>query len=124
MKGRKLIPGIFCFSAIAMFIVFVTSAPAQEKTPSIEPKEKQATASPISFPDGAATPSETCGGCHVAIYNEFASGIGSDMKYNKMVLLSPKENPIALPASVPTSASAHALAGVDPFPMHARETEE
>jgi nitrate/TMAO reductase-like tetraheme cytochrome c subunit len=124
MKNSKLTLRAFCLSAIAMLIMFMTNAHALEQMPTKEPTEKQATASTIKFPDGAATSSETCGGCHVAIYNEFAAGIGSDMKYNRMVLLSPKENPLALPASVPTSASAHAVAGIDPFPMHARETEE
>jgi hypothetical protein len=124
MKSRKLILRVLCFSSIAMLIVFATNTLAQEMIPAKEPKEKQATASAIRFPDGAATSPETCGGCHVAIYNEFASGIGSDMKYNKIVLLSPKESPLVLPASVPTSASAHAVAGVDPFPIHAREAEE
>src|SRR5512147_306943 len=54
MKNRKLMLRVLCLSSIAMLIVFVTNALAQEMIPAKVPKEKQATASKISFPDGAA----------------------------------------------------------------------
>ncbi|HXY53217.1 MAG TPA: cytochrome c3 family protein [Nitrospirota bacterium] len=100
----------------ALFFLFINTAGAEDKTSLSAPT--------LSFPDGAATSSETCGGCHVSIYQEFVMGFGSDMKYNQMVLLSPKEKPFALPSNVSSSASAHAAAGIDPFPIHAREAEE
>src|SRR5512139_2218110 len=87
-------------------------------------KEKQESAATMSFPEGTATPSELCGGCHRAIYREYALGFGSDTKYKKMVLVSAKEPPFTMPAHVSSSATAHAAAGIDPFPIHAREAEE
>ncbi len=87
-------------------------------------KDKQEPAVTLSFPDGTATPSELCGGCHRAIYREFALGFGSDTKYKKMVLVSSKEQPFSLPANVSSSTTAHAAAGIDPFPIHARAAEE
>lgn len=87
-------------------------------------KDKLESAGTMTFPQGTATPSEECGGCHRAIYREFAFGFGSDTKYKKMVLLSAKERPFTLPANVSSTSTAHATAGVDPFPIHARESEE
>lgn len=77
----------------------------------------------VSFPAGTATSSELCGGCHIAVYREYSKGFGSDTKYQKMVLVSAKEAPLTLPASVSVSSTAHAFAGVDPFPVHARGNE-
>src|SRR6185369_6141962 len=34
-------------------------------------------AEPLNFPQGTATPSEVCGKCHKAIYNEFAHAFGA-----------------------------------------------
>jgi mono/diheme cytochrome c family protein len=75
------------------------------------------------FPQGTATPSEVCGECHKAIYNEFAFGFGSDLDYKNITLKSPQDKPLKLPAQVSASATSHALAGVDPFPIHARGLE-
>jgi mono/diheme cytochrome c family protein len=75
------------------------------------------------FPQGTATPSEVCGECHKAIYNEFAYGFGSDLEYKTMTLKSPQDKQLTLPAQVSASATSHALAGVDPFPIHARGLE-
>lgn len=76
------------------------------------------------FPQGTATPSEVCGECHKAIYREFAFGFGSDLQYKDITLRSPKDKRLKLPANVSASATAHAFAGVDPFSIHARESEE
>lgn len=78
----------------------------------------------MQFPDGTATTSETCGACHKAIYREFAFGFGGDIHSKDMNLKSATDKRLNLPASVSGGATAHAFAGVDPFPMHARETEE
>jgi nitrate/TMAO reductase-like tetraheme cytochrome c subunit len=81
-------------------------------------------AEPLNFPQGTATPSEVCGKCHKAIYNEFAHGFGADIHYSDITLKSAKENKLNLPAGVSGSVTAHAFAGVDPFPAHARDVEE
>ncbi|HYM07266.1 MAG TPA: hypothetical protein VEU11_11960 [Terriglobales bacterium] len=76
------------------------------------------------FPLGTATPSENCGACHQAIYREFAWGFGADLKFKGMIDQSVKESRLVLPANVASGATAHAVAGVDPFPIHARDVEE
>jgi hypothetical protein len=80
---------------------------------------------PLDFPQGTATPSEVCGACHQAIYREFATGFGSDLRYRATLYRSPEGNRLlGLPASVSASGTAHALASTDPFPTHARMVEE
>ncbi len=79
--------------------------------------------SPGGFPQGTATPSEDCGKCHRAIYREFAYGFGADLKFGGMVLQSLREDQLFLPGNFAPGATAHSVAGVDPFPIHARETE-
>ena len=78
----------------------------------------------MQFPLGTATPSELCGACHKAIYREFATGFGSDLEYKTMVYQATTGKPLTLPANVSATATLHALAGVDPFPVHARTVEE
>lgn len=78
----------------------------------------------MSFPEGTATPSETCGGCHKAIYREFAYGFGSDIKYKPTTILTKEGERLRTPANVSATATAHAFAGVEPYPIHAREAEE
>src|SRR5215831_20487625 len=78
----------------------------------------------MHFPLGTATPSELCGACHKAIYREFATGFGSDLEYKAIVYQAATGTPLTLPAHVSTTATLHALAGVDPFPVHARTVEE
>lgn len=79
---------------------------------------------PSPFPLGTATPSEVCGACHKAMYREFATGFGSDLEYKAMVYQAVQDTPLTLPANVSATATLHALAGVDPFPIHARTVEE
>ncbi|MBI2298610.1 MAG: hypothetical protein HYU66_06600 [Armatimonadetes bacterium] len=78
----------------------------------------------IEFPLGAATPPEDCGTCHQAIYREYEYGFGSDMQNKAMVYQSLKDERLNLPHSGSTAPSAHAFAGTDPFPIHARGAEE
>lgn len=78
----------------------------------------------MKFPEGTATPSETCGNCHKAIYNEFAHGFGADIHFKDITLKSTTEEKLNLPAGISGNATAHAFAGVDPFPVHARDFEE
>lgn len=70
-----------------------------------------------------ATSSEECGSCHVAIYREYAMGFGGDLTYKGIVYKSAKDKLLTFSANVSTSATAHSLAGVDPFPVHARGVE-
>jgi len=79
---------------------------------------------PLEFPLGTATPSEECGACHQAIYREFAYGFGADLQFKDIVYQSTKDRRLALPAKVAAGATAHAVSGVDPFPIHARDVEE
>lgn len=81
-------------------------------------------ASALDFPDGTATPPEVCGGCHKAIYREFAYGFGSDIRYIKTTIPTKPDEVIKLPAEVSGTATAHAMAGMEPYPVHAREAEE
>lgn len=81
-------------------------------------------AAEVSFPEGTATPSETCGVCHQAIHREFAFGFGSDIHYKSTSIPSKPGEKLTLPANVSATATAHAYAGVDLYPVHAREAEE
>jgi hypothetical protein len=76
----------------------------------------------MTFPLGTATPAEACGECHKAIYREFTLGFGSDIQNRD--IRSSRDRGLSLPANVSSTATAHALAGVAPFPIHAREAEE
>lgn len=78
----------------------------------------------LTFPKGTATDSKNCGMCHKAIYREFAHGFGSDIR-NKPTSLPGKEgNPLDFKDSVSPTATAHAFAGTDAYPLHARDAEE
>ncbi|QWV97606.1 hypothetical protein KP005_20105 [Geomonas nitrogeniifigens] len=83
-----------------------------------------ATAGGMDFPQGTATPSETCGGCHKAIYREFAFGFGSDLHYQPTTIPQKEGEAIPMPAGVSATATAHAFAGAERYPVHAREAEE
>lgn len=78
---------------------------------------------PGAFPARTATDARECGSCHQAIYREFQYGFGADMKYPGMVLQSQHEAQMMVPQEL-RGSSAHAMAGVDPFPIHARDAEE
>ncbi|QXE92270.1 hypothetical protein KP001_07040 [Geomonas subterranea] len=96
------------FAALLATAAFAASAMAEE----------------MAFPEGTATPSETCGGCHKAIYREFAFGFGSDIHYKPTTIPQKEGEKITMPAGVSAMATAHAFAGVEPYPIHAREAEE
>ncbi|WP_136524017.1 hypothetical protein [Geomonas ferrireducens] len=78
----------------------------------------------MNFPQGTATPSETCGACHKAIYREFAFGYGSDLHYRPTTIPQKEGEAIPMPAGVSATATAHAFAGSEKYPVHAREAEE
>jgi hypothetical protein len=77
----------------------------------------------VTFPQGTATPSEVCGECHKAIYREFAHGFGSDIHARDLRSNEPGNRDIAHPSNISSTATAHAVAGIDSFPMHARAIE-
>lgn len=65
-----------------------------------------------------------CGGCHHTIYREFAAGFGSDLQYKRIVYGSSPGPVLTMPAGLSSTGTLHALAGAEPFPIHAREAEE
>ncbi len=78
----------------------------------------------VTFPKGTATPSELCGECHKAIYREFAHGFGADIHTRDLQSDEAGGRDIGHPpAAISSMATAHAMAGTDPFPLHARESE-
>ncbi len=94
------------------------------KSPQVTKAAHAVKSAMLQFPQGTATPSELCGACHKAIYREYAEGFGADLQYGEILYESPEgKKVIGMPAktSIPTL---HALAGTDPFPMHARTIEE
>lgn len=59
----------------------------------------------VTFPKGAATPSETCGECHQTLFREYALGVGSDNHSANR----------SIPASVSSAATAHATSKFTPL---------
>ncbi len=76
------------------------------------------------FPLGTATPSAECGACHEAIHREYAHGFGSDIQNKPTTLPGKGQKLLDFKGIVSTTATAHAVAGADPFPLHARSMEE
>jgi hypothetical protein len=106
---------------LLLTLVFAGETFAQPEKSAQQPLPTTTT---VTFPQGTATPSEVCGECHKAIYREFAFGFGSDIQNRDVALKSTSEQGLNLPAKISSTATAHAMAGVDPFPIHAREAEE
>lgn len=110
MKKTSLKAGIFLFAFISLVLIIFRFHSFSEVR---------------SFPEGTATPASVCGECHLAIYREYAFGFGTDLAYQPMVAYrSPREGLLSLPERVLTTATAHSFAGLEPWPMHARGTEE
>jgi len=82
----------------------------------------------MDFPEGTATPSKLCGGCHQAIYREYSEGFGSDLHWADMKNYSSSEPAVAMLDGVAQgmsrSATAHSVAGTDPWPLDAARVEE
>ena len=110
---------------LALVLAFLSNYAVRARAQqSPKPKQQTTTLASADFPMGTATASEECGVCHVAIYREFAAGFGGDLKYPGIIYQSRQEKPLTLPAKVSATGSAHSLAGLEPFPIHAREVEE
>ena len=78
----------------------------------------------VTFPLGAATPSEVCGECHKAIYREHSHGFGSDNPAMKIRSTASNKRGAGPSFAATPKGTSHALAGVDSFPLHARDVEE
>jgi hypothetical protein len=104
---------------ILMVLLVLIAAPTPEAGAATKGDAK-----PPELSMGAATPSEECGACHMAIYREYAMGFGGDLTYKGIVYRSPQDRILTLPAGVSTGGTAHSLAGLDPFPVHARGVEK
>src|SRR6266496_2721700 len=120
--GQDIRARVF-FCILTAGLLLLQSGAAQNQTSSQQPAASGASKA-AEFPQGAATSAEECGACHQAIYREFQYGFGADIRYPGMVLQSTKEPRLNMPANVSAGATVHATAGVDPFPIHAREAEE
>jgi nitrate/TMAO reductase-like tetraheme cytochrome c subunit len=109
-------------------LAVLAAAAARAQTPPPPPAAAAPPATAVvpskDFPRGTATPASDCGACHQAIYREYAEGFGSDLRYPAVPLRTKGDPATALPAASSVSASAHAVAGVDPWPAHARDAEE
>jgi len=67
-----------------------------------------AAAEAITFPKGVATPPETCGECHQAIYREYVLGVGSDNHVPYAANRPEQAGKLSLPANTSSTATAHA----------------
>lgn len=112
------------FAALMLLnALFLIAAGVQQRRVSPDqPPGQRATV--LDFPEGTATPSENCGVCHQAIYREFAEGFGGDLQYKRVVYGSSPGRVLTSPGTVSSTATLHAAAGTDPFPLHARDAEE
>jgi hypothetical protein len=115
-----------CATAIATFGGFKL-VPGLSSNP-ITPASAQKGESLIVFPEGTATPSEFCGTCHQAIYQEFFEGRGTDLHWPRMQNYLSTDAALqileGLAKSMPLSATAHSVAGTDPWPLDAVKVEE
>jgi len=82
----------------------------------------------MDFPEGTATPSETCGACHQTIYREVAEGFGSDLHWPEVKNSASPDPAVAMlegaARGTSRSATAHFIAGIDPWPVDAARIEE
>jgi hypothetical protein len=120
---------------LTLAMVFVPTlsmpqAPSKAAAPGAGPANRSAetrnaaASASLQFPEGTATPSELCGACHQAIYREYAEGFGADLRYGEILYESAEgKKTLGLPAQT-SMATLHAVAGTEPFPIHARAAEE
>lgn len=123
-SARTIVPA---FLTMLMVLCVGTNAFAAEAPPPSVPISAK-----MQFPDGTATPSEVCGACHKTLYKELAEGTGSDLKWVGMrvdkwggMKFDPSARKLLdLPAGTSRSATAHFVAGTDPWPIEATHIEE
>jgi len=129
------VPSARAILPVAMTVVFLVvplsvnpqAPPKEGPAPKSSPSGTSArarSAAAQDFPDGTATQSDLCGACHQAIYREFAEGFGADLQYGQILYAGPTgKKTLGIPAKT-SVATLHATAGIEPFPIHARTTEE
>lgn len=104
-------------AGVAAIFVWCASSMAYAAEPTPSPVKLQ-------FPEGTATPSELCGACHKAIYQEYSEGIGSDLDWRDMKLQPASKGLLSLPKGISRSATAHSISMKDPFHLEAVRVEE
>lgn len=120
--GNRFFGSIFLIrnllrACLAAFLVLCGLA-AAHAAPEAQPAAK------MQFPEGTATPSEVCGACHKELYREYSEGSGSDLNWKPMKFDSSSKKLLSLPAGIHQSATAHAVAGSEPWPIEAKHVEE
>jgi hypothetical protein len=114
-----------CLMRMVSCAFLVTACFSPGIVAAVEPVKKQMPAKiTVTFPLGAATPSEVCGECHKAIYREHSHGFGSDNPAMKIMSTATKKSGDGPSFAATPKGSSHALAGVDSFPQHSRDVEE
>src|SRR5450759_1292853 len=78
----------------------------------------------IQFPEGTATQSGVCGACHKMMFREMYNGAGTDLDWKSMKVQSTSKVLLNLPPNDSRSATAHHVAGTDPWPIEAARVEE
>ena len=127
-SGRAILPVVLTLVFFVVPLSVNPQAPTKgEPTPKSSPGGTSArarSAAAQDFPDGTATPSDLCGACHQAIYREFSEGFGADLQYGQILYEAPTgKKVLGMPAKT-SVATLHATAGIEPFPIHSRTTEE
>jgi len=122
MKRSTRLLGIGTAITLALFASYALREQANGQAAA--PGSNAPTAASQEFPEGTATPSELCGGCHKSIYREYSQGESSDFRWGGMKTNSSSSKALTLPAGTPPAATAHAVAGIDPWPLDAIQVEE
>src|SRR5450759_3910631 len=78
----------------------------------------------MQFPEGTATQSGVCGACHKMMFREMTNGAGTDLDWKSMKYQSTSKVLLNLPPNDSRSATAHHVAGTDPWPIEAARVEE
>jgi nitrate/TMAO reductase-like tetraheme cytochrome c subunit len=94
MEANSRLTGIRYLTLLIMLVAFPAAGCAED----------------LTFRLGTATPSETCGECHGAIYREYVLGVGSDTHAAHPLSQTKPGGTISMPANVSSSATAHASA--------------
>ncbi len=124
----RLLPLVLILGMFVIPPTLTAHSPAKQAPPATPaqagPSSSGVKSEMLQFPDGTATPSELCGACHQAIYREYAEGFGADLQYGEILYESPAGKKVmGMPAKT-SLPSLHAVAGTEPFPIHARLVEE